>query len=101
MDFRDASRMSDADESILAEPYRPFYKIFGGQPILVKQCVQPSLRDPRPSPNVRFRNNDYDRVAFRERPWMGVLLFDNVSSDARDHAANERSMLGVDKIMKK
>lgn len=38
------------------------------------------------------RNNDYDRVAFRERPWFGVLLFDNVSSDARDHAANERSM---------
>ncbi|KAI4924609.1 hypothetical protein J4E85_007725 [Alternaria conjuncta] len=75
MDFRDASRMGDADESILAEPYRPFYKIFGGQPILVKQ------------------NNDYDRVAFRERPWMGVLLFDNVSSDARDHAANERTFL--------
>jgi hypothetical protein len=37
------------------------------------------------------RDNDYDRVAFRERPWLGVLLFDNNSSDARDHAANERS----------
>lgn len=37
--------MGDADESILAEPYRPFYKVFGGQPILVKQCVQSSLHD--------------------------------------------------------
>ena len=32
---------------------------------------------------------------------MGVLLFDNVSSDARDHAANERSMPGVDEITRK
>lgn len=26
-----------------------------------------------------------------ERPWLGELLFDNNASDARDHAANERS----------
>ncbi|EDU40346.1 repeatdomain-containing protein [Pyrenophora tritici-repentis] len=75
MDFRDASRMDESDESILREPYRPFYKIFGGAPILIKQ------------------SNEYDRVAFRERPWLGVLLFDNVTSDARDHAANERTFL--------
>jgi hypothetical protein len=41
MDFRPASRMGDADESILAEPYRPFYNIFGSQPILVKQYLFP------------------------------------------------------------
>ena len=29
---------------------------------------------------------------FKERPLLGVLLFDNAASDARDHAANERSM---------
>jgi hypothetical protein len=40
-----------------------------------------------------YRNNEYSRVAFRERPLLGVLLFDNVVSDARDHAANERSAL--------
>jgi hypothetical protein len=34
-------------------------------------------------------------VVFRERPFLGVLLFDNVSSDARDHAANERSKLSI------
>jgi hypothetical protein len=37
------------------------------------------------------RDNDYNRVAFTERPWFGELLFDNNASDARDHAANERS----------
>ena len=37
------------------------------------------------------RDNDYDRIVFKERPLFGALLFDNVSSDARDHAANERS----------
>lgn len=39
MDFRDPSRMSESDDAILDEPYRPFYSIFGGQPILVKQYV--------------------------------------------------------------
>tara|TARA_R110002003_G_scaffold28_23_gene1718 strand:+ start:8888 stop:9055 length:168 start_codon:yes stop_codon:yes gene_type:complete len=39
----------------------------------------------------KVRDNDYDRTVFKERPFFGVLLFDNVSSDARDHAANERS----------
>jgi hypothetical protein len=39
------------------------------------------------------RDNEYDRAAFKERPLLGVLLFDNVASEARDIAANERSML--------
>ncbi|KAH7080359.1 hypothetical protein BKA63DRAFT_563049 [Paraphoma chrysanthemicola] len=75
MDFRPASHMGDSDEAILNEPYRPFYNFFGGKPILVKQ------------------DNEYDRTVFKERPFLGVLLFDNVSSDARDHAANERTFL--------
>ncbi|OAK99010.1 hypothetical protein IQ06DRAFT_295318 [Phaeosphaeriaceae sp. SRC1lsM3a] len=75
MDFRASSTTDDSDEAILDKPYRPFYNIFGSAPILVKQ------------------NNDCDRVVFRERPFLGVLLFDNVSSDARDHAANERTFL--------
>jgi hypothetical protein len=37
MDFRDPSNTEESDEAILNEPYRPFYSIFGGQPILVKQ----------------------------------------------------------------
>ena len=40
-----------------------------------------------------FRDNEYDREAFKERPLLGVLFFDNVASEARDIAANERSML--------
>ena len=39
------------------------------------------------------RDNEYDRAAFKERPLLGVLLFDNVASEARDIAANERSAL--------
>lgn len=37
------------------------------------------------------RHNDYAGPGFKDRPFLGALLFDNVSSDARDHAANERS----------
>ncbi|KAF2030163.1 hypothetical protein EK21DRAFT_66225 [Setomelanomma holmii] len=75
MDFRPPSHTDDSDEAIRAEPYRPFYNIFGSAPILVKQ------------------DNESDRTVFKERPFLGVLLFDNVSSDARDHAANERTFL--------
>jgi len=75
MDFRSLDRMSDSDEAILEEPYRPFYDFFGHKPVLVKQ------------------HNDYEGPGFRNRPLLGALLFDNVSSDARDHAANERTFL--------
>lgn len=43
MDFRSMERMDAADESILREPYRPFYNIFGSKPILVKQYFALSL----------------------------------------------------------
>lgn len=93
MDFRDSSRMEESEEGILDEPYKPFYSFFGGKPILVKQCVYRYGWWWRWVLIWRVRNNEYDRAVFRERPFFGVLLFDNVSSDARDHAANERSML--------
>ncbi|CAI6239535.1 unnamed protein product [Periconia digitata] len=75
MDFRPLEHMRDSDESILEEPYKPFYSFWASKPVLVKQ------------------GNEYNRTAFRERPWFGPLLFDNTSSDARDHAANERTFL--------
>jgi hypothetical protein len=37
MDFRSPERMTDTDEGILEEPYRPFYNVFGSKPVLVKQ----------------------------------------------------------------
>jgi len=37
MDFRDPSHVDESDEAILEQPYRPFYSLFGGKPILVKQ----------------------------------------------------------------
>jgi hypothetical protein len=37
MDFRSPCDADDTDEAILDQPYRPFYNIFPGKPILVKQ----------------------------------------------------------------
>ncbi|KAL5450615.1 hypothetical protein PMIN05_000872 [Paraphaeosphaeria minitans] len=67
--------MLDTDKSITDEPFRPFYNFWTPKPVLVHQ------------------DNEYDGDAFIERPWLGVLLFDNNASDARDHAANERTFL--------
>ncbi|KAF2992937.1 hypothetical protein E8E13_000295 [Curvularia kusanoi] len=91
MDFRSLDRMGDSDESILDEPYRPFYNIFASKPVLVKQyaTLPPTIE---PADDIA-RDNDYDRATFRERPLLGVLLFDNVASEARDIAANERTFL--------
>ncbi|KAJ4353450.1 uncharacterized protein N0V89_005179 [Didymosphaeria variabile] len=75
MDFRPLDRMLDTDESLKDQPYRPFYNLWAPKPVLIHQA------------------NEYDRDAFIERPWLGVLLFDNNASDARDHAANERTFL--------
>ncbi|KAF2661382.1 hypothetical protein K491DRAFT_587538 [Lophiostoma macrostomum CBS 122681] len=75
MDFRALDQMSGSDQSFVDQPYKPFYSILMARPVIVKQ------------------DNDYDREVFRERPFLGSLLFDNNASDARDHAANERTFL--------
>ncbi|KAF2018912.1 hypothetical protein BU24DRAFT_488970 [Aaosphaeria arxii CBS 175.79] len=75
MDFRPLDRMDGSDQSLLDEPFQPFYDIVKRKPVLVNQ------------------DNSYDRAVFRERPLLGALLFDNNASDARDHAANERTFL--------
>lgn len=48
-----------------------------------------------PSTKHENRSNDNDRYPFVQRPWFGVLLFDNNDSDARDHCANERSKSNI------
>jgi hypothetical protein len=83
MDFRAPSCGEESDDAIRDAPYRPFYSMFGGQPILVKQYM--------PNSGRVHHDTDCDGAVFKGRPFLGVLLFDNVSSDARDHAANERS----------
>ncbi|KAG8628570.1 hypothetical protein KVT40_004443 [Elsinoe batatas] len=57
------------------EPFNAFYMGSPSKPVIIHQ------------------SNDYDRPVFRARPYTGVLLFDNSDSDARDHAANERTFL--------
>ena len=44
MDFRPPAHVEESDDAILDEPYRPFYNIFGGKPILVKQYDQAPSR---------------------------------------------------------
>ena len=81
--------MGDSDESIMDEPYRPFYNIFASKPVLVKQYG--TLLFAADSTDGNSRDNYYYRAAFIERPLLVFLLFYNLSSDARDIAANERS----------
>ncbi|OCK82625.1 hypothetical protein K432DRAFT_214413 [Lepidopterella palustris CBS 459.81] len=64
-----------AEQALLNEPYNPIYSFWRAKPVFVKQ------------------DNSYDRMVFNERPLLGPLLFDNNASDARDHAANERTFL--------
>jgi len=67
--------MDESDRSVLDEPYNPIYSLWHAKPILVKQ------------------RNDYEGIAIAKSPLLGALLFDNASSDARDHCANERTFL--------
>jgi len=63
------------DRLCMEEPYMPIYSLFHNKPILVKQ------------------RNDNEGFIFARTPIFGTLLFDNVTSDARDHCANERTFL--------
>ncbi|KIW06790.1 hypothetical protein, variant 3 [Verruconis gallopava] len=63
------------EHRLIAEPYVPKYSPFRGKPVLVKQ------------------RHDNPEAVFLKRPWHGPLLFDNNTSDARDHCANERTFL--------
>jgi len=67
--------MDEGDTTCLEQPYNPIYNIFNSKPILVKQ------------------SNEYGGVVLARTPLLGPLLFDNVTSDARDHCANERTFL--------
>jgi len=67
--------MDDSDRKCLDEPFWPIYNPFRTKPILVKQ------------------RNDYEEIVLTETPIWSSLLFDNTTSDARDHCANERTYL--------
>jgi len=67
--------MDEDDRKCLNEPYNPIYNLFGSKPVLVKQ------------------RNEYTGLVITRAPLLGPLLFDNTSSDARDHCANERTFL--------
>jgi hypothetical protein len=74
MDFRSPERMTDADEAILEEPYRPFYNIFGSKPVLVKQY------DISPTCNVQKTNemvettNTTELLSESRRGWDACCL---------------------------
>ena len=79
------------DEQLLREDFNPFYNFLHSKPVLVHQyTIQLHVFD---CSELRLCNrcNSYDRLVFLQRPLLGPLLFENESSDARDHCANERS----------
>ncbi|KAF1821675.1 uncharacterized protein K489DRAFT_322201 [Dissoconium aciculare CBS 342.82] len=67
--------VEERDRRALSEPYRPLYSPFSSKPVLVHQ------------------RNDFLGNAFTTHPYLGALLFDNENSEARDHAAAERTFL--------
>ncbi|PYH49522.1 DUF202 domain-containing protein [Aspergillus saccharolyticus JOP 1030-1] len=56
-------------------PYNPIINAANARPVLANE-------QPPTNPHI-----------FLARPWFGALLFENVTSDARDHCANERTFL--------
>ncbi|KAF2842244.1 hypothetical protein M501DRAFT_401358 [Patellaria atrata CBS 101060] len=67
--------MASVEPSEQLEHYNPVFRWLGIKPIIIKP------------------DNTYENSVFLERPLLGPLLFENNSSDARDHAANERTFL--------
>jgi uncharacterized membrane protein YidH (DUF202 family) len=43
--------------------------------------------------NIARRHVEDQQHILFSRPWLGALLFENTTSDARDHCANERTFL--------
>ncbi|KAF7547126.1 hypothetical protein G7046_g9104 [Stylonectria norvegica] len=66
------------------------------QPVEVGEIGSPSLltskREP-PKANTYSSANNAGQATFFRWPFLGPLLFENESSDARDHCANERTFL--------
>jgi hypothetical protein len=78
-----------ADDEII-HGYKPFYGPRQPKPVLVDQLDHPSLAFNKMSLIDETRHKE--GAIFLARPLLGPLLFENNSSDARDHCANERSM---------
>ncbi|KAJ6183775.1 hypothetical protein N7519_005076 [Penicillium mononematosum] len=58
-----------------SSPFNPLINPVNSKPVLVEEHVESQ------------------RHIFLSRPYFGALLFENSSSDARDHCANERTFL--------
>ncbi|KAL2869204.1 DUF202 domain-containing protein [Aspergillus lucknowensis] len=56
-------------------PYNPLINPTHAKPVLVEEHLEDKTH------------------IFLTRPWFGALLFENSTSDARDHCANERTFL--------
>ncbi|KAJ5265385.1 hypothetical protein N7524_006403 [Penicillium chrysogenum] len=60
---------------VVRPPFNPLINPIHSKPVLVEEHVESQ------------------RHIFLSRPYFGALLFENSSSDARDHCANERTFL--------
>ncbi|KAF7133719.1 hypothetical protein CNMCM5793_005073 [Aspergillus hiratsukae] len=63
------------DPSSLRPRWNPIINVTNSDPVIVEEHLQDK------------------KHLFLSRPLFGVLLFENVASDARDHCANERTFL--------
>ncbi|RAL17028.1 DUF202 domain-containing protein [Aspergillus homomorphus CBS 101889] len=63
------------------------------QPTDLKPPYNPIINAANATPVLANRHQPSDPHLFLARPWLGALLFENVTSDARDHCANERTFL--------
>jgi hypothetical protein len=69
MDFRNPECMTDTDEGILEEPYRPFYNIFGSKPVLVKQYEIPPTYNAQMTDGVVETTNTTELLLESRRGW--------------------------------
>ncbi|KAF9885877.1 hypothetical protein FE257_012257 [Aspergillus nanangensis] len=70
-----ASSTTRQSSASLRPPYNPLINAAHARPVLVEEHLED------------------DHHIFLSRPFFGALLFENNTSDARDHCANERTFL--------
>lgn len=59
----------------------------------VRRRYKPIINPTHAKPVIVSEHLDSPTHIFLQRPLLGALIFDNESSDARDHCANERTFL--------
>ncbi|PKY09319.1 hypothetical protein P168DRAFT_324304 [Aspergillus campestris IBT 28561] len=65
----------------------------GGEPTLPRPPYNPIINMANSNPVIVDEHLQHKHHIFLSRPYLGALLVENSTSDARDHCANERTFL--------